>query len=37
VEAAARALDGEITANLPADFEIAPDALRVVTPVDADL
>lgn len=31
------ALDGEITATVPADFEIAPDALRVVTPVDPDL
>lgn len=26
------ALDGEITATLPADFEVAADALRVVTP-----
>jgi undecaprenyl-diphosphatase len=26
------ALDGEITASLPADFEVAADALRVVTP-----
>lgn len=31
------ALDGEITATLPADFEIAADALRIVTPVDPDL
>jgi YegS/Rv2252/BmrU family lipid kinase len=31
------ALDGEITATLPADFEIAPDALRVVTPAEPDL
>ncbi len=29
------ALDGEITAKLPADFEVAPDALRVITPVDS--
>ncbi len=26
------ALDGEITASLPADFEVAADALHVVTP-----
>jgi len=31
------ALDGEITATLPAVFEIAPDALRVVTPAEPDL
>jgi YegS/Rv2252/BmrU family lipid kinase len=31
------ALDGEISATVPADFEIAPAALRVITPVDPDL
>ncbi len=31
------ALDGEITATLPADFEVAPDALRVITPLEPDL
>jgi YegS/Rv2252/BmrU family lipid kinase len=31
------ALDGEITGTLPADFEVAAEALRVITPVDPDL
>jgi undecaprenyl-diphosphatase len=31
------ALDGEISASVPADFEIAPAALRVLTPFDPDL
>jgi len=28
------ALDGEVTGNLPADFEVAGEALRVITPLD---
>ncbi len=28
------ALDGEIIGNLPADFEVAGEALRVITPLD---
>lgn len=30
------ALDGEISASLPADFAVAADALRIVTPRLAD-
>jgi diacylglycerol kinase family enzyme len=28
------ALDGEIIGNLPADFEVAGEALRVITPLE---
>jgi diacylglycerol kinase family enzyme len=29
-------LDGEVLGNLPADFEVAGEALRVVVPADFD-